>query len=144
MRASQKVSYAIQRPGADRQPHVVLDPASKDRRLRLDISILDLDGPWGWKKIRPEQLGPLQEKLAHFGMMTWRQVSEHKNSGPIRLRKLVEEARRRLSRIRQDDGVDQLYHLRIGSRERVWGIRDRDVLKVLWWDPNHTVYERKR
>ncbi len=25
------------------------------------------------------------------------------------------------------------------GKQRIWGIKDRNILKVLWWDPDHEV-----
>ena len=40
--------------------------------------------------------------------------------------------------IRQDD-VDELMSFRLDSRGRVWCIQTGNIMRVLWWDPNHEV-----
>jgi len=38
-----------------------------------------------------------------------------------------------------DDAVEDLFSLRLTGKKRLWGIRDRHVFKVFWWDPEHGV-----
>jgi len=37
--------------------------------------------------------------------------------------------------------TESLVSLRIGKSERVWGILQQSSLLLLWWDPQHLVYE---
>lgn len=69
--------------------------------------------------------------------MTWSGVMGN-GSHPVPLDNLTTEAVRRLEEIGQAD-VDELFSLRLSGKERIWGIRDRHILKVLWWDPDHLV-----
>jgi len=34
---------------------------------------------------------------------------------------------------------DALYSLRLSGKLRLWGVRDRSVLQLLWYDPEHQV-----
>ncbi len=56
----------------------------------------------------------------------------------MEIAKLSAEARQRLVELRQDD-VDELFSLRMTGRRRVWGFREANVLRFLWWDPDHQV-----
>jgi hypothetical protein len=51
---------------------------------------------------------------------------------------LCKTARDRLEDLRLED-IDELVSLRLGGAERVWGIRDGNVMLLLWWDPEHAV-----
>ena len=57
----------------------------------------------------------------------------------------MKSARDRLQKLKLDD-IDELMSFRISGKERVWSIRQlNNVMKVLWWDPNHEIYPiRKR
>ena len=57
----------------------------------------------------------------------------------IQVADLPGENQRRLREIGQHD-VDRLISLRVSSRERIFGILDKAVLRLLWWDPEHQVY----
>jgi hypothetical protein len=37
------------------------------------------------------------------------------------------------------DEQARLFSLRITGKMRLWGIRDIETLRVLWWDPQHSV-----
>jgi hypothetical protein len=69
--------------------------------------------------------------------MTWAQIMGT-GSHPIPVGDITPDAQRRLEAIGQAD-VDELFSLRFTGRERLWGIRDRHTLKVLWWDPGHEI-----
>jgi len=51
---------------------------------------------------------------------------------------IIRKAQDRLVEIEQSD-IDQLYSLAISGDKRIWGIRDRHIFKVLWWDPKHEI-----
>ncbi|MBX7259668.1 MAG: hypothetical protein K1Y02_25150 [Candidatus Hydrogenedentes bacterium] len=55
------------------------------------------------------------------------------------INEICKNAQKRLSEIRQDD-IDELFSFRIMKKKRLWGILDRHVFKILWWDPDHQVY----
>ncbi|MCU7816542.1 MAG: hypothetical protein KZQ81_15420 [Candidatus Thiodiazotropha sp. (ex Rostrolucina anterorostrata)] len=102
------------------------------------VNTIDRQGPWGWESIPAKTLwGNLHEKLCSFETMKWYQFPQQ-GSHLIQVRDLCRAAQKRLVEIQQDD-IDELFSLRLGGKERVWGIRDQSVLKILWWDPNHEV-----
>ena len=69
--------------------------------------------------------------------IAWDKLHET-GSHPIAVGKLSSDARRRLTDLGQDD-LDELYSLRMQGQERIFGIRDRWILRILWWDPGHLV-----
>jgi hypothetical protein len=102
------------------------------------VRIVDRDGRWGWNNAdKSETWDGILKKMAEFETMTWDQI-ERKGSHDISLSDLCSEARKGLARINQDD-VDELFSLRLTGKQRIWGIRDRSILKIIWWDPDHTV-----
>lgn len=52
---------------------------------------------------------------------------------------LCREATKRFEELGLDDR--EPYQLRIGGKPRIWGFREGRVFKILWWDPNHSVYQ---
>ena len=112
------------------------------------FSAVDKEGDWGWRsqaaRVWWKEILP---KLQGFESMTWikiMQVSGGKAKGRgtnnhfISVEDLTRKAQNRLVEINQGD-VDQLFSLRLGGTKRIYGIRDRRVLKLLWYDPNHEV-----
>jgi hypothetical protein len=75
--------------------------------------------------------------MRDFETMAWPEILG-RNNHAIPLGDLCYAAQKRLVEIQQDD-VDDLISLRLTGTMRVWGIRDRNILKILWWDPNHNV-----
>lgn len=79
--------------------------------------------------------------------MTWSQIEQaaeqHKGSGTsIATVDLIPLARERLGLL----GIEEefLFELRVDHVRRIWGVRDRLVLDLLWWDPGHEVCRSKR
>jgi hypothetical protein len=77
--------------------------------------------------------------------MTWAEIN-HPNTGchPIPIKELCSEAQKRLSQIELIATEEELFSLRLSGRERLWGIRERHIFKILWWDPKHEVYPVKK
>ena len=108
------------------------------------FSIVDLDGPWGWETTaRDDWWEKIFPKLKHIDSMTWAEIAKAtggrrvgNNHHPVEVRKLTQQAKQRLKEIRQDD-VSELFSLRLDSTTRIYGIRDRRALKLLWYDPYH-------
>lgn len=105
-------------------------------RLRL----VEMEGPFGWHEITSEKLTEIRQKLANFESMTWNDIlviAGHQ-SHLIERYRICGPAQDRLEEIKQDD-VDELLSLRLAGKERIWGILDGPILRVLWWDPDHQI-----
>ena len=48
-------------------------------------------------------------------------------------------AQRRLVELELDD-LDRISRLRIGQRQRLYGVREGAHFYVLWWDPQHEIW----
>lgn len=104
------------------------------------ISMLEMIDPFGWHRIGPLKLAEVRRKLGDFESMTWNDIlvtAAHRNHA-VAVDRLCKTAQDRLEEIGQED-IDELVSLRLSGPERVWGIRAGNVLKVLWWDPEHAV-----
>jgi hypothetical protein len=139
----------------DKKPKLAQEPPrnSKKAKARKDhlggtdhlhlawhISMLDRGGRWGWNKANLEILwNKIYGKLVSLESMTWNQLSSNdQGSHLVPLSNLCSDARDRLEEIKQND-IEHLYSLRLSGKERIWGIRKANVLKILWWDPDHEV-----
>jgi len=69
--------------------------------------------------------------------MRWQEIegADHHAIGVDRLSK---EAQNRLAEIRQDD-LDEVFSFHFSGKPRIIGIREMNVIKLLWWDPEHQV-----
>ena len=121
------------------------DPSSHDRETIVwRLGIVDQRGMWGCRGI-PHRVrwGEILPKLQHFESMTWAEITRAAggraratNHHFVEVEKLTRQAKDRLSEIRQDD-VSELFSLRPDATKRIYGIRDRRALKLLWYDPHH-------
>lgn len=114
-------------------------PASYDSfEPSWKFSLIDLDGPWGWNNISSDNRWEiLFNKVNLKEHANWAML---KSSGShnVSIDKLNKKAKARLIEIGHDD-IDELFSLRVSGKERIWGIRDRYALKIIWWDPKHEV-----
>lgn len=107
------------------------------------IGMLDLAGQWGWDKIDGDLFfNEIQPKIKHFEGMTWNEIL-NRNNHEISIDKINKNAQKRLTQINNDD-IESLVSLRLTGPKRIWGIRDRNILKIIWWDPKHQVCPSKR
>jgi len=97
--------------------------------------------PFGWHQVSREKILDIRHKLASFESMTWGEIliKGKQNHHLVPVERIAGRAQDRLREIGQDD-VDEVVSLRLTGQERVWGILEGSVLKVLWWDPRHQVY----
>lgn len=131
-------------PMGPKQPILETAPdAYKDDLLNWAISAFDVDGPWGvsalaganWKK-------HLALHCKSFETMTWDEIEQNKrNNHSVDTQKLSSRAKARLKVLRLED-TDSLFSLRLEGVVRIYGIRDRATLKILWFDPWHNEASR--
>lgn len=135
------------RPGAflpdpQKRPRIESDPGNTARETpvwqfhRLDRVGHDDCRPW--HEMSGSQLWEIHQKLCSIESMTWQQI-DSAGSHYIEPTRVEAAARRRLERLGLLED-DTLYSLRLDGKHRIWGLRVGRVLKVLWWDPDHTVY----
>ena len=102
---------------------------------------MDLAGEWSCHEILQRRLlhRGLVDRLQSFESMTWREIERDGKHHPMSHVAISAKARRRLAELPHVD-PELLYSLRITQRRRLWGIRQGRVFRILWWDPEHTVY----
>lgn len=110
------------------------------------LSLVDHDGKWGWKAIGHTRWEKdLLPKLQDFESMSWHEIDKASggrrqgtNSHPIDVEKLCKEAQDRLTELNIND-IDQVYSLRLQGEHRVIGIRENNILKIIWFDFKHEI-----
>jgi len=112
---------------------------SLDDKPAWQVSILDIDGPWGWQNIdKTHFFDHILPKIQHFESMMWKEILGRDNH-EVNVEQVSKAAQKRLTEIRLDD-FERLVSLRFGGSERLWGLKINNILKIIWWDPNHEVY----
>ena len=101
---------------------------------------MELVDPFGWHKLNETEIHEMRKKLSNFESMTWNQilVVDRDRNHMVSLDRICKEACRRLEEIKQDD-VGEVLSLRLTGVERVWGILEHNVVKLLWGDPLHQI-----
>ncbi len=106
------------------------------------VSLLETCDPFGWHKADGNKLIEIQQRLANFEPLTWKEMFTQRSgkyAHPIAINELDKKARDRLTERKIDD-VEQLICLRVSKKERIWGVLDNGILNLIWWDPEHQVY----
>jgi len=103
------------------------------------FSALDENGPWGRSKLSGFSIwDDILPKIQNFETMTWSEIESNKHlNHSVGVDSLCKEARERIFYLKL--GVDELFRFRLTGKQRLWGIRDRERFKILWWDPEHEV-----
>jgi len=121
-------------------PTTQKDPQSVSRmRPVWQVAAFDVDGPWGVDAETASSWRQIFNKLRSYESMTWGQIdSDRKYNHHVSTQDLIKRARDRLVEIKLDD-TESLFRFRFSGTKRLWGIRDRQRFKILWWDPGHEV-----
>ena len=99
---------------------------------------IDHDGPWPFHGIEGTAHKRVLQKLGHIGASTFEELSGPSGNKAIPIEHLCSDAQNRLRDLGLDD-YDEVWEMRIGGKERVWGLRDASLMLLLWWDPEHEV-----
>lgn len=107
---------------------------------RFDTECVD----WGLNTMQAH-LEKVLDGLKSYEDLTWQEIKQasHDKKGKkknhfVGLDGLTKEARKRLSKINNDD-IAEVFSLRLENLFRIIGIRDGAVLNILWIDPYHKV-----
>ena len=130
-------------PKFDRTPRKLTDPISFDDtnfKWRVHDNYIDYDhAEWGWGNVTIQVFfKDLLRRLQDYETMTWDEVMRRNSCHNMEASKLCQEAQRRLIQILPE--IDTLHQLDMKQPCRLWGYRDRQVLYLIWHDPQHTVY----
>jgi len=129
----------------DRQTRVKINPDDNHTKPSWRIGLIDLDCKWSFAKLSIDCLLEIISKLRDFESMTWQEIlgasggrKYGNNNHEVPVSDLVAAARKRLKELKLDDQTS-LFSLRLKGKQRVWGILDGHVLKLLWHDDDHQI-----
>lgn len=130
-----------EQPPSSKTPTTAENPDFGQTHPSWQIRLLQTQGPFGWDVLDNEKLERIRKRLANFETMTWNEilVKDKKRNHTIQVADLPGENQKLLRKIGEQD-VDQLVSLSVSSRERIFGILEKGILRLLWWDPEHRVY----
>jgi len=136
-----KVEY---QPSGTKKPAAEAMPDFNDMRPAWRLANIDLIHPDNWKDDHladAQMIERIRERLVRFESMKWKEILGHENH-PIDVNRLSAHAQKRLEAKQVE--ASTLVSLRCAYTERIWGIRNENILSLLWWDPNHKVYPLKK
>lgn len=86
----------------------------------------------------------LAQCLKDFSTRTWEEIENDKSRCHVLTEKSLERwVAKRLQEINLDEYLTSLFSVRLAGKIRIVGVRQDKVLKVIWWDENHTVAPSK-
>jgi hypothetical protein len=133
---SKKIPAQAQTDRANQKTVKVPRNTSIDDMPSWRFSTVDKNGPYPWPKNTAEELLILQ-KLHDFDSMTWSNIAGSDHHA-IEINRLSRSAQNRLTELELDD-IDEIFSFHFSGKKRIIGIRDRNILKLLWWDTEHQV-----
>lgn len=104
---------------------------------------MDMDGPFGWNAIDAGQLRTVLEKLKGYEGMNLSDLRAAK-CHPYPISETTKAARDRAVELRLNASHSELFSFRIQGAMRVICLNTWPRLELLWFDPNHGVYESNR
>ncbi len=128
-------------PNPKKRPAIENWPLSNDSgQVFWSFSLIDCDGRWGFNSICKNEFHHLitSEFKSKEGI-SWSALKSNGGSHSVEKSKLIKAAQDRLADIHLDD-IDELFSMRFTNKKRMWGIREGNVFKLLWWDPEHEIY----
>lgn len=117
-------------------------PSAQGMHLSWHLRRIDIGGPYCPTKMDAATTLDVLSKLSQFETMLWREIEGSKHHA-IGVDTLSNTARKRLEELENDE-VEELFSLRLTGPNRVIGIRDHAVFRLLWWDPGHEVCPSRR
>lgn len=126
------------------QPYSILPKAQNGSpRWRFHFADTAYDQAWSWNKLG-KKIGRLFTFMKEMEQLSWLAIMNMRGGKrgyhhfqPID--SLCKEAQERLCVLDLDD-LDELFRFRLGSGERLWGVKQQEDFFLLWWDPDHKVY----
>ena len=110
---------------------------SRELKPSWRFSTTDKNGRFAWPKGQ-EKESEIISKLHNFDSMKWSEI-EGEDHHFLSLEKLSKDATERLSAIHKDDAADMLFSFHLNGQERIICIRENNIGKLLWYDPEHGV-----
>ena len=135
-KAKEKKLYAIN-PKTLQRKSVRKNQTDNLNHICWQFSLMDLSGPYSCSEIKPDEWLLILSKIRLWETMTWNEI-EGRRDHSISIESLSDTTKKRLTDLQLDD-IDEVFSLHIDGKKRLFGIRDRNIFKVLWWDREHNV-----
>ncbi len=125
-------------PSPEKHPKAVEVP-DRQRTVQWCFRLFDKGACWHEDTYQEETFRDVADLLREYSHRTWGEIEQNRHRDhAIEIHHLIPEAQRRLQELRLDD-CGPLWRFRFDGLRRIWGIRDRHIFRILWWDPQHKV-----
>ncbi|GGK35401.1 hypothetical protein [Salinarimonas ramus] len=142
MGKSPKIAKHVVEPEPTKTPKY-REPEIEGLPLAWRFSACDRDGPFSWIAFETaDKFKEVIDRLHDFETKSWNDLLGA-GCHPIEVYRLEKEARDRLRAIQRDD-LDELMSFRVAGAHRLWCVRERNIMRILWWDPDHMVYRTEK
>ena len=126
-------------------PRVTENPQDyQDHYPSWGVGRMDMEGEWSCARFDPAHFLDLLDKLKEYERLKWREIDTRYDLK--RLHHYIDLAHPKLSKgvaervAAMQVDADRVFSFHITATRRLWGVRDGPCFRVLWWDPDHTVY----
>lgn len=122
-----------------------------DKTPRWGLSLVDIDGEWGWQNVTRSDLAGVVALLREMEKLTWSKIRTQMTGGKRRrgaLHKYIPmsscspSAQARLAQLGLEEHDGFCFRFRHGNLGRLWGVVEGTTFYPVWWDPAHTVCKR--
>ena len=137
----QREPKSVESPDLQREPKSIEPPDPNKIKLQWCFELFDSETDWRENTGNNDHATFLRiaAHLKDYSRLTWGDLESRKDRDhPIPIPNLIKRARDRLVYLHQED-AGELWRFRFGGRQRIWGIRTGNVLRVVWWDPDHQI-----
>jgi hypothetical protein len=129
-----------------------LPPASSQQQTPLFcFQHADRSTREAWRfEPHPEDAAALFEFMCNIGKSTWAEI-ERQQTGTIKrhrkhhsqpISSICAGAQKDIKRLGLGETFgDEIFRFRLSGEQRLWGFRVDRTFYVIWWDPEHKVYE---
>jgi hypothetical protein len=135
----------------ERTPRLGADPGSIfDMPMLWHCDCADRAESWSWGQARDwgeeAWTGVIEPKLREFEKLPWKEIhkfntnSGHKAHHSMPIESIDAEPQRRIVHLEIEHDGD-IFRFRLGYKKRLWGFRFANVFEVLWYDPEHMIYQ---
>jgi hypothetical protein len=135
-RASQKIP--------DKKTPIIAKEVSlyDDEKASWRVSRIQLIDPYGWHELDSTGIQRVKDRLASLERSTWRDIfiRDARHNHQIEVNSLkCPLAKEWMAQNLPDQPY--LWTIRVTQLERIWGILSEGAYQIVFWDPNHLIWE---
>lgn len=146
---SSKLIRATEKPDLRKIPRSVDADDYKDHYFSWCVSEADQEGVWSWGEARKWEKEEIEPHLKSLQNNSWQEVETQTYNGASNYRKklnkhqplnsICDEAQQRWKDFETISQFEELFRLRLGTSERIWGVRVKHHFFTVWYERYHKI-----